>query len=156
MIGTGYDHLDIGFLELEVREGFAPDKWVVLLHAGVMLAMGTALILVGRYGIRCVRVILEPMTQGQPFSEVASVELKKLALVGLVVGIGFNIMELAEQLIVTYVYDVAALLVGAKIAPVTGNFTVDVSFLVYCAILLLLSYIFRYGAQLQQLSDETL
>ena len=35
-------------------------------------------------------------------------------------------------------------------------FSVDLTFLVYWAILLLLSYVFRYGEELQQLSDETL
>jgi hypothetical protein len=32
----------------------------------------------------------------------------------------------------------------------------DISFLICSGILLLLSYIFRYGSELQQLSDETL
>jgi len=35
-------------------------------------------------------------------------------------------------------------------------FKIDLSFLIYWAILMLLSYVFRYGEQLQQLSDETL
>jgi len=39
---------------------------------------------------------------------------------------------------------------------VTGMFKIDLSFLIYWAILMLLSYVFRYGEQLQQLSDETL
>ena len=48
------------------------------------------------------------------------------------------------------------LLLSEKIVHVDGMFTLDLAFLVYWAILLLLSYVFRYGEELQQLSDETL
>lgn len=36
------------------------------------------------------------------------------------------------------------------------NFIFDVNFIIVSAVIYLLSYVFRYGAQLQQLSDETL
>ena len=55
-----------------------------------------------------------------------------------------------------FVYDLPSLLISEKIVHVDGMFRVDLTFLVYWAILLLLSYVFRYGEQLQQLSDETL
>ena len=45
---------------------------------------------------------------------------------------------------------------GNEWQDVGGVFQVDLTFVVYWAVLLLLSYIFRYGEQLQQLSDETL
>ena len=38
----------------------------------------------------------------------------------------------------------------------TYNASFDMSFLAFAFVLFLLSYIFRYGAQLQQESDETL
>ena len=55
-----------------------------------------------------------------------------------------------------FVYDLPGLMISEKITHITGNFKVDLSFLIYWAILLLLSYVFRYGEGLQQLSDETL
>ncbi len=38
----------------------------------------------------------------------------------------------------------------------TTSFTFDINFIIVSAVIYLLSYVFRYGAQLQQLSDETL
>ena len=38
----------------------------------------------------------------------------------------------------------------------TGMFQVDLPFLIYWAILTLLSFVFSHGEQLQQLDDETL
>ena len=55
-----------------------------------------------------------------------------------------------------FVYDLPGLLISHKITHVGGMFQVDLTFLIYWAILLLLSYVFRYGEELQQLSDETL
>ena len=63
---------------------------------------------------------------------------------------------LAEQIIAVFVYDLPGLLISDKITHISGMFNVDLTFVIYWAILLLLSYVFRYGEQLQQLSDETL
>ena len=64
--------------------------------------------------------------------------------------------DLAEQIIAVFVYDLPGLLISDKITHISGMFNVDLTFVVYWAILLLLSYVFRYGEELQQLSDETL
>ena len=48
------------------------------------------------------------------------------------------------------------LLLSEKITHVGGMFKIDLTFLIFWAILTLLSYVFRYGEDLQQLSDETL
>ena len=55
-----------------------------------------------------------------------------------------------------FVYDLPGLLLSEKIIHEGGMVQVDLTFLIYWAILMLLSYVFRYGEGLQQLSDETL
>ena len=156
MIGTGYENLDFGSLELQIADAFAPDKWLVLLQAGIMLALCCVCCVIGHFEVKCIRAILQPMTQGQPFSSAASDNLKKLAVLSIVTGIALNCVDLAEQVITAYAYDLPGLLISEKIAQVTINYNFDLSFLIYSAILLLLSYVFRYGTQLQELSDETL
>ena len=71
-------------------------------------------------------------------------------------GILYNIILLSEQVMTAFVYNLPGLLISEKIVHVDGMFQVDLAFVVYWAILLLLSYVFRYGEELQQLSDETL
>lgn len=156
-IATGYESLDIGFLELQIADAFAPDKWMVLLEAAIMLALTSICCVIGHFEVKCIRAILQPMTQGQPFSGAVSKNLKKLAILSIVVGIALNCTVLAEQIITVCAYDLPGLLLSDKITHIAINFgTFDLSFLVYSAILLLLSYVFRYGTQLQELSDETL
>lgn len=155
-LGTGYESLDISFLELQIADAYAPDKWIVLLQAAVMLVLSCGCCLIGRQIVRCIRSILEPMTEGKPFTATVSANLKKLAILSIVLGVAFNLFGIAELIFTTFAYDLTGLLISEKITHVGIDYTIDISFLIVSGILLLLSYIFRYGTQLQQLSDETL
>lgn len=156
MIGTGYENFDVGFLELTVAKQYAPNKWLVLLHAAIILAVSCRLCYDGRKGVGYIREILKPMKEEKPFASIVSTNLKKLARLSINLGILANIIFLAEQIITVFVYDLPGLLLSEKIIHVSSMFKVDLTFLIYWAILMLLSYVFSYGEQLQQLDDETL
>lgn len=156
MIGTGYESFDIGFLELEIAESYAPDKWMVLLQAAITLLVSCRLFYDGRRGVGYIREILHPMTEEKPFDAVVGTNLKKLAKLSINLGILYNIIILSEQIMTVFVYDLPGLLISEKIVHIGGMFTLDLTFVIYWAILMLLSYVFRYGEELQQLSDETL
>jgi hypothetical protein len=156
MIGTGYENFDIGFLELTLAEGYAPDKWLVLLQAAITLLVSCRLMYEGRRGVGYIREILLPMKEEKPFDAIVSTNLKKLSRLSIVIGVLYNIIILSEQIMTVFVYDLPGLLISEKITQVNGMFNVDLTFVVYWAILLLLSYVFCYGEELQNLSDETL
>ena len=155
-IGTDYEKFDIGFLELTVAEAFAPNKWLILLQTAITLLVSCRLLYEGRRGVVYIRQILQPMAEEKPFDSIVSTNLSKLAKLSIHLGILYNVIILAEQIIAVFVYDLPGLLISEKITHVSGMFNVDLTFVVYWAILLLLSYVFRYGEDLQQLSDETL
>jgi len=155
-IGVGYENFDIGFLELTVAEAYAPSKWLVLVQASLILVTGGRLAYAGREGIGYIREILHPMTEGKPFDSIVSTNLKKLAKLSIELGILCNILLLIDQIMTVFVYDIPGLLISEKITHVGGMFNIDLTFLIYWAFLMLLGYVFRYGEELQQLSDETL
>ena len=155
-IGTGYGSFDVGFLELEAAPGYGPDPWLILGHGAFTLAVGILLLLDGRRGIGYIRGILQPMIEEKPFDSCASTNLRKLAKLSIRLGILWNIISVSEQIVMVYVFDLPGLLCSDKISHIGGMFKVDLSFLICWAILVLLSYVFQYGQQLQQLSDETL
>ena len=155
-IGTGYENFDIGFLELTIAKEYAPSKWQVLLHAAITLAVSCRLFYDGRRGMGYIRQILQPMKEEKPFTAIVSTNLKKLARLSINLGILFNIIILSDQIMSVFVYDLPALLISEKITHVGGMFHVDLNFLIFWAIFTLLSYVFSYGEQLQQLDDETL
>ena len=155
-IGTGYESFDIGFVELEVAESYAPDKWLILAQAAFTLMVSCRLFYDGRRGVGYIREILKPMIEEKPFDSIVSTNLKKLAKLSITIGILWNVIILVEQIMMVFVYGLPDLLIGEKILHITASFRVDLTFVVYWAILMLLSYVFRYGESLQQLSDETL
>ena len=156
VIGTNYENFDIGFLELTVASNYAPDKWLVLLQAAITLVVSFRLCYDGRRGTGYIREILKPMIEEKPFDSIVSTNLKKLARLSINLGILANIIILSEQILTVFVYDLPSLLLSEKITYVSGMFQIDLTFLIYWAIFTLLSYVFSYGEQLQQLSDETL
>ena len=155
MIGTGYNTPDIGFLELTLAEAFVPDKRSILAVVAVDIAMGGILSLLGRAGVSCIRRLLAPMKEGLPFHNSAAACLKRLALLSLVMGAVLNISELASRLLTDHVYGLSELLLSDRVLAVQMRGKLDLSCLVVSGVLLLLSYVFRYGQTLQQLSDET-
>lgn len=155
-IGRGYNSLDIGFLEMELAQGFAPDPHNVLKIVAAELAAGFAAALLGRMAMKQIRSLLAPMKEGSPFHEGAAFSLKRLALLSLITGIVLNTSALVNCLLTNHYYHLQELLAGERILQVKIEYDLDLSFLVVSGILLLLSYIFRHGQALQQLSDETL
>ena len=156
MIGTHYENFDIGFLELTVAKEYAPDKWMVLLQAAITLVATFRLCYDGRRGVGYIRQILQPMKEEKPFDSIVSTNLKKLARLSINLGILANVILLSEQIIPFFVYDLPGLLISEKITHVGGMFQIDLNFLIFWAVFTLLSYVFAYGQQLQQLDDETL
>ena len=93
---------------------------------------------------------------GEPFREGVSKKLNYLARYVCGLGIGINLQKIVSNVLITQAFDLPNLLLSDKITEVDFFFVFDFSFLLVVGILLLLSYIFRYGEELQQLSDETL
>ena len=53
-------------------------------------------------------------------------------------------------------YNLNELFLSDKITGVSVTYSCDLSFLIYALVLFLMSFIFKYGSELQKLSDETL
>ena len=152
---TSFASFDIGFLEIEVAQECIPDAGIVLMQAVILLSGSCMVIYLCRKGIVYIRQILKPMAEEKPFDSIVSTNLRKLANLSIYIGIMCNVVLLIEQFIMVYAYDLRSLLLSNNIPVVDFNFEIDLSFLFTWGILMLLSYVFQYGEQLQQLSDET-
>lgn len=155
-IGTGYNSLEFGSLSIEIAESYAPDEWYVLTLLSVQCVIIMICLLIARRCTTCVRNILQPMTQGEPFHNTVSANLKKLAKNSMILCIIGNCAQIATTAMIIWGYDLADLFLSEKITHVSFLTEFDLTFLIVAAVLYLLSYIFRYGEELQQLSDETL
>lgn len=148
--------LDLDFVKLHLAQPgqeAAKAQQKATLAAMVLMIAGTG---IGAYAIKLIRNILKPMTEGLPFEETVCVNLKKLGWLSLIGGIVINLVTLVVQNLIVHGFNLPQLLSSSRITKVTFNYSVNLTFLLVAFGLFLLSYIFRYGAQLQQLSDETL
>lgn len=108
------------------------------------------------YCIRVLREILVPMKAGQPFARGISAKIRKLAWTVLIGGGVAEMGRVLAEVFETRAYHLERLLNMDRIATVAYNFDVDLWFLGAALVLFFLSFIFRYGEELQREADETL
>ena len=155
-IGTGYNSISIGSLKFELAQEYAPDESLVLVLLAVELVIALICLLVLRPCVTCVRDILNPMINGKPFHSTVSVNLKKLSKYSLILFILTDLVQVITNAMYVTNFGLEALLLSEKVTHITISTDIDLTFLLVAAVFLLLSYVFRYGEELQQLSDETL
>lgn len=155
-IGTGYNSISIGNLDLELAQEYAPDESLVLILLTVELVIVLICLLVTQPCVTCIRDILKPMINGEPFHSTISHNLKKLAKRSLVLCVLTNLVQIATNSMYVLNFGLEELLISEKVTRITITTDIDLTFLIVAAVLYLLSCVFRYGEELQQLSDETL
>ncbi len=156
MIGTGDLLLEFGPLTLTVADVYAPDFDSMLIQVAAMLVLGAGCSFIGILCVKAIRAILAPMKDGKPFASETSKNLRKLGWLSLILGAAVQVMEAISLLTLFIVQKMDTLLISDKITHVNVNISFDPSFLIIPAVFFLLAYVFKYGEQLQTLSDETL
>lgn len=145
-VSMGEFSIEIANMEMGIDLGYAWGN----------CALFAVLLIVLCAGFHYVRKIMVPMMEGNPFDSSISEYLKKLSLITLVYGIVGNIGSSLMTYMKMNHYQLEQLADGQKILAVTPEYGWELGFVVVFFVFLLASYIFRYGAELQQLSDETL
>ena len=156
LVGEGYKHADLGFVTFTVAENYLPDHHTIWLQLASKMILALICTVPAHFSVKAIRGILAPMKEGKPFHNAVSTNLHKLARYTCSLGIGLNLLNIISNILLVKAYDLHLLLLSEKISHVEFQFEFDFGFLVIYGVLLLLSYIFRYGEELQQLSDETL
>ena len=108
------------------------------------------------YAAKIARKILLPMKEGLPFDESVYKNFRKLGVFTL---IGGGMISSGRVLIDTMsyrAYEVQNLFISDKIIECRLEPQVHLEFILIAFVFFLMSYIFRYGAELQKQSDETL
>lgn len=147
---------ELGGMVFTVAPGSTPSvgftsAYLLVFLGFFLLAAVTTLVI-----ISLLRRILGQMKLGQPFHSSAAGNLSKLGWIYLVYGVLCNCFAAAQILILNHGYQLETILCNEHITKAVPEFTVDLWFIPVSVGLFLLSWIFKYGAQLQQQVDETL
>lgn len=143
-----------GEFSLELATG--AEMGIDLAYGWVNCVWTVALLAILWIGFRYVRKIMVPMMEGNPFDRSISDYLKKLSFLTLVYGIIGNMGAAMITSMKMNHYQLERLVDGKNILAIIPDYRLELGFLIVFFVFLLASYIFRYGAELQQLSDETL
>ena len=143
-----------GEFSMELATG--AEMGIDLAYGWVNCVWTVALLAILWIGFRYVRKIMVPMMEGNPFDRSISDYLKKLSFLTLVYGIIGNMGAAMITSMKMNHYQLERLVDGKNILAIIPDYRLELGFLIVFFVFLLASYIFRYGAELQQLSDETL
>ena len=96
------------------------------------------------------------MKEGNPFTVSVSSKIKRLAQIQLFGGLAATILKAIGESASILNFNLMDLFNLNVVERVSINYSFDLNFLFIAFIFYLLSYVFQYGEELQQLSDETL
>lgn len=148
--------LNFGMISFRLADSVTPADNFGFLFLALGSLVGTAEIVVFCMIFHTIRSILAPLKEGTPFHEDIVYDLDKLGWLTIANGIVNNAGKLIISGNLLPGYDLGELFLSDKITRVSTSYSFDLTFLIYAVILFLLACIFRYGGELQQLSDETL
>ena len=151
-------HLELGVLELRLAGN--PDAYLNVegIKRGIIAMLTAGILIAGVvwYCLRVLRALLLPMKDGRPFEAGASHKLRKLAWSVLTGGVIAEIARVMGTVFELKAYDVEKLFDPSLISEISFNYSIHLWFVPTALILFFLSYIFRYGEELQREADETL
>lgn len=156
IIGELEGELTLGILELDMSESLELDADRINRVLSV-----TALLISLQFAIACVLLkvlqkLIAPMKEGQVFHPSVAANIQRLSVYVLIGGFLTELINLADAYFAVSVYDTASLFNPDVITDYSYAFEMNGTFVVYAAIIYLLSFVFKYGTELQTQVDETL
>jgi hypothetical protein len=148
--------LDLDFVKLHLNDQYKVATDGMKLYTSLGLVSAAVSFGIISWSVRLLRRILAPMMNGRPFDAVVPGTLKNAAWVVLGGGIIIQILGIVERFIATKAYPMDLVFASDTIDKWEFAFTMDYTFVLVFFVLMLLSYVFSYGVQLQKESDETL
>ena len=148
--------LDLDYVKIHLAEEYQVVTGLMKVYTILGLIAGCGLCFLLQHVMRLTLEILAPMKEGRPFEASAPESLRKIALWVLIGGAALQVVGIVERVILVQAFPMDAIFASAAVGKVEYVFGMDFGFMVLGAVILLLSYVFSYGKELQRLSDETL
>lgn len=148
--------LKLGSVKVGIVPEYAPSVQYTNIRFFSVLLLGLGICCFMIYAAKVARKILAPMKEGLPFDESVSKNLRNLGILTLIGGSVWSAAKAILEATAYNVYEISEMFRPERITGVELEITLDTTFLIIAAVIFLLSYIFKYGAELQKLSDETL
>ena len=146
----------LGKIELFIKPGLAIDSAVLAKMMPISFVFAAALIGIILYGVILLEEIIKTSLSSSPFSSAVSRNLSRISLLIIAYGVLTMGVEFYTSLMIGKGYNFALLFNSSAIDGYNIKTSFDLSFVIFAAMFYLLSKVFKYGEELQTLSDETL
>ena len=153
---TLFGSIRIDYLQLTFNDDSALSKDKMSIWLPLIFLITAIFVFIIYKAVQTIESICTITMNHTPFDVSVSNHLKNLAKYILVGGIVFNILEVCRIMQFKQTINFDLLFNTKYVTQINFDIRLHLSFLVFAALIYLLSYIFRYGQELQQLSDETL
>lgn len=149
------DSLRIDVIDLTLKNDLFINKEMIAKILPVGLLLLGMLFFVGYKMIKIVESICKTALE-KPFDISIANSLVRLSKYILVGGLITNLIIIFRFIILTKPYNYNLLFNENYVSDIQFKYQFNLTFLIDAALVYLLSYVFRYGKELQDLSDETL
>ncbi len=153
---TLFGSIRIDFLQLIFKDDTALHKDSMSMWLPLIFLITAILVFIVYKSIQTIESICTITMDHTPFDVRVANHIKNLAKYILAGGIVFNILEVCRFMYFKQIINFDLLFNPKYVTQIKFDIRIELSFLIFAALIYLLSYIFRYGQELQQLSDETL
>lgn len=147
--------ISISNVEFEFEEPIQINPTFLIVEMTTVMFMALIVIATTCYMIQLLRKVLVPMMAGQPFDGTVSGNIKKLGIVVIIGGIILDVAQAVGSGALLYRYNIPSLL-SDNISRINVNYEINMTSILIGVLVIMLSYVFRYGEELQQQADETL
>ena len=153
---TLFGSIRIDYLQLIFNDDLALNKDKMSMWLPLIFLIIAIFVFIIYKAVQTIESICTIAMDHTPFDVRVSNHIKNLAKYILAGGIVFNILEVCRVMYFKQIINFDLLFNTKYVTQINFDIRLHLSFLVFVALIYLLSYIFRYGQELQQLSDETL
>ena len=153
---TLFGSIRIDYLQLIFNDDLALNKDKMSMWLPLILLITAIFVFIIYKAVQTIESICTIAMDHTPFDLSVSNHIKNLAKYILAGGIVFNILEVCRVMYFKQIINFDLLFNPKYVTQIKFDIRIEFSFLIFAALIYLLSYIFRYGQELQQLSDETL
>ena len=153
---TLFGSIRIDYLQLTFNDDSALSKDKMSIWLPLIFLITAIFVFIIYKAVQTIKSICTIAMDHTPFDVRVANHIKNLAKYILAGGIVFNILEVCRVMYFKQIINFDLLFNTKYVTQINFGIRLHLSFLVFAALIYLLSYIFRYGQELQQLSDETL
>lgn len=151
-----FGSIRIDYLQLTFNDDSALSKDKMSIWLPLIFLITAIFVFIIYKAVQTIESICTITMNHTPFDVRVSNHMKNLAKYILAGGIVFNILEVCRVMYFKQIINFDLLFNPKYVTQIKFDIRIEFSFLIFAALIYLLSYIFRYGQELQQLSDETL